>query len=70
MKPIICSSRMITIPEKEMKVTIAPTVVSPCVNNQAPSATIHKILKVVDERVKTLTSAHHDSTGICAPKTR
>ena len=49
-----------------MKVTISPMVASPWMFSQVPTMMIGSTVKVVDVRVSTTASAHHDSTGICA----
>ena len=54
------------MPAKAMKVTISPIETRPCWNSQVPSRMIDRTVSVVDARVSTATTAHHDSTGNCA----
>ena len=50
---------------KLTNITISPTVVRPCSCSAMPTVKIASTVMVVDARVMTVTSAHHDSTGIC-----
>ena len=67
-KPTACSSRTISMPAKLVKVTISPTVVWPWMLSQMPTTKIESTVSVVEARVSTAQIAHHDSTGICAPR--
>ena len=69
-KPTACSSRMISMPAKLMKVTISPIVARPCTCSQVPIRKIASSVSVVAARVITVTTAHQDSTGICAASSR
>jgi hypothetical protein len=69
-KPTACSRRVTTIPASAMKVAISPTVIRFLRNNKAPKAMIDRIASVVDARVSTVATAHHDSTGYCAASKR
>ena len=50
----------------ETNMTISPTVVRPCWCSAMPTVKIASTVMVVEARVMTVTSAHQDSTGICA----
>ena len=65
MKETTCSSFWISMVAKLTNITISPTVVSPCSCSTMPTVKIASTVMVVEARVITVTSAHHDSTGIC-----
>jgi len=65
MKETTCSSFWISIVAKETNITISPTEVRPCSCSAMPTVKIASTVIVVEVRVMTVTSAHHDSTGIC-----
>jgi len=65
MKLTTCSSFWISMVAKLTNITISPTVVRPCSCSTMPTVKIASTVMVVDARVMTVTSAHHDSTGIC-----
>ena len=65
MKATTCSSFWISMVAKLTNITISPTVVRPCWCSAMPTAKIASTVMVVDARVMTVTSAHHDNTGIC-----
>ena len=65
MKLTTCSSFWISMVAKLTNITISPTVVSPCSCRMMPTVKIASTVMVVEARVITVTSAHHDNTGIC-----
>jgi hypothetical protein len=66
MKLTTCSSFWISMVAKETNITISPTEVWPRSCSTMPTVKMARIVIVVDARVITVTSAHHDNTGICA----
>jgi hypothetical protein len=65
MKETTCSSFWISMVANETKVTISPTEVSPSLCSAMPRVKISSTVIVVEARVMTVTTAHHDNTGIC-----
>lgn len=57
-------------PEKVVNVMICPTVTSPRARRTTPSEKMPRTVSVEDVRVATETTAHQDSTGICARRKR
>ncbi|MGY3342135.1 hypothetical protein ACVWYK_000904 [Bradyrhizobium sp. USDA 4470] len=66
MKLTTCSSFWISSVAKLTNITISPTELRPCPCSAMPSVKIASTVMVVEARVITVTSAHQDSTGICA----
>ena len=65
MKETTCSSFWISMVAKDTNITISPTVVRPCSCSAMPTVKIRSTVMVVEARVITVTSAHHDKIGIC-----
>src|SRR5436309_2469452 len=66
MKLTTCSSFWISSVAKLTNITISPTDVSPWSCKAMPNVKIASNVIVVEARVMTVSSAHHDNTGICA----
>ena len=66
MKRTNLSSWPISRPPKFMNITMSPMVARPWKCSVTPATKIPSMVSVVEALVSTATTAHHDSTGICA----